>query len=352
MPAPNTTNVNPLIGFSASESETSNTKTPSWQAVETSSTGKQWLGDTEHRIAMFLLSIAENALNRGAQAFVSPQDLVVNRFTSNSKVAWKYTNKFARLGILEKIKHGLYRIDIAKLYELLKLPVRKIALTLKNRQNGDSISSNRNSGGRNQGNDSRQGLSASALGLGGGGGCGGGVHYSLPLAVAGVSGGSVGFWVGVPVVVGFFYDNVYLCREFGGGRGCVWVGGDNVLSERSLVKLVEGGYGLSYSERGALVAGVRLESHVHTSPKCVVEGGSVYCGVALEVQPYGEAKQRVLKGDGVVDIARYREFYVNEVVKLFKIVVATLKYSVPWRQLLELFKWLARYWGFESLLLI
>ena len=341
MHAPNTTSVNPLIGFSASQALSSNTKTPQSQAVET----KDWIGDTEFRIAMFLLNIAEDSLRFGKQAFVSPQDLVINKLASSSKLAWKYMYKFMKLGVLEKVKHGLYRIDIAKLYEFLRLPVRKIATALKNRQNGDSISSNRNSGGRNQDNGSRQGLSA--LGLGGGG-----VHYSLPLAVAGVSGGSVGFWVGVPVVVGFFHDNVYLCRESGGGRGCVWVGGSDLLSERVVARLVEDGYRLSYSERSALIVGVKLESHIHTSPKCVVEGGGVYCGVALEVQPYGEAKQRVLKGEGVVDIARYREFYVNEVVKLFKIVVATLKYSVPWRQLLELFKWLARYWGFESLLLI
>ena len=125
-----------------------------------------------------------------------------------------------------------------------------------------------------------------------------------------------------------------------------------MLGERGVVRLVEGGYRLSYSERCALVAGVKLESHIHTSPKCVVEGGSVFCGVALEVQPYGDAKERVLRGDGVADIARYREFYVSEIVKLFKIVVAVLKYALPWSQLLELFKWLARYWGFESLLLV
>jgi hypothetical protein len=338
-----------FIGFSISDSESSNTKTLSLQVVET----KDWIGDTEYRVAMFFLNIAENALRFGKQAFVSPQDLVVNKLASSSKLAWKYMYRFTKLGILEKVKHGLYRIDIAKLYEFLKLPVRKIAAAL-NRRNGNSnsISSNRNSGGRNQGSGSRQGLSAlaSALALGGGG-CGG-VHCSLPLVVSGVVSGGFS-WVGWPVFVGFYHDNVYLCREFGGGgRGCVWVGGRDLLGERCVVRFVEDGYRLGYSERGALVVGVRLESHVHTSPKCVVENGDVYCGVALEVQPYEEAGQKIFRGEGVADIIRYREFYVNEVIKLFKIVAASLKYSVPWRQLLELFKWLARYWGFESLLLI
>jgi len=334
-----------FIGFSVSETTTFNTKTPSLQVVET----KDWIGDTEYRIAMFFLNIAEDTLRFGKQAVVSPQDLVINKLASSSKLAWKYMYKFMKLGVLEKIKHGLYRIDIAKLYEFLKLPVRKIAAALKNKQNGDSINSNRNSGGRNQDNGRRHGFSASGsvsgLVLGGGG-----VHYSLPLAVASV--GSAGFWVGLPVFVGFYHDNVYLCRESGGGRGCVWVGGDDVLSERSLVKLVEGGYGLSYSERSALVTGVRLESHIHTSPKCVVESGNVYCGVALEVQPYGGVSKQIFRGDGAADIARYREFYVNEITKLFKIVVATLKHSVTQKQLLKLFKWLARFWGFEGILCI
>jgi hypothetical protein len=338
MPAPNTTNVNSLIGFSASEACAFNTKTPLMQVVET----KDWVGDTEYRIGMLLLNIAENALNRGKDAVISPQDLVTGKLASSSKLAWKYVNKFAKLGILEKVRHGLYRIDIAKLYEFLKLPVRKIAQALKNRQNGDKA----NSGGRNQGSGSRQGLLALVLGGGGGG-----VLLSVPLA--GFGGFSGGFWVGLPVVVGFYYDNVYLCRESsGGGRGCVWVGGSDLLSERGVARLVEDGYRLSYSERSVLVAGVKLESHIHTSPKCVVENGSVFCGVALEVQPYGEVGQEIFRGEGIADIARYREFYVNEVTKLFKIVVASLKYSVPWRQLLGLFKWLARYWGFESLLLI
>jgi hypothetical protein len=330
-----------FIGFSISDSESSNTKTPSLQAVET----KDWIGDTEYRIAVFLLNIAENALRFGKQVAVSPQDLVINRLASSSKLAWKYMNRLAKLGILEKVRHGLYRIDIAKLYEFLKLPVRKIAQALKNRQNGKA-----NSGGRNQGSGSRQGFSALAVSLGGG--CGG-VHCCLPVVGSVGSGVFVNSWVGQPVVVGFYHDNVYLCRELGGGRReCVWVGGSDLLSERVVAGLVEGGYRLSYSERSVLVAGVRLESHIHTSPKCVVESGNVYCGVALEVQPYGEAKEGVLRGDGVADIARYREFYVNEIMKLFKIVVASLKYSVPWRHLLELFKWLARYWGFESILLI
>jgi len=341
MHAPNTTNVNSLIGFSVSEPATFNTKTLSWQVVET----KDWVGDTEYRIGMLLLNIAENALNRGKDAVISPQDLVTGKLASSSKLAWKYVNKFAKLGILEKVRHGLYRIDIAKLYEFLKLPVRKIAQALKNRQNSKA-----NSGGRNQGNGSRQGFSASGVSLVSV--LGGGVHCCLPVVGFGGSVSSVSSWVGRPVVVGFYHDNVYLCREFGGGRNCVWVGGEDLLSERVVAGLVGGGYRLSYSERSALVAGVRLESHIHTSPKCVVENGSVYCGVALEVQPYGDAKEGVLRGDGVADIARYREFYVNEIVKLFKIVAASLKYSVPWRHLLELFKWLARYWGFESLLLI
>jgi hypothetical protein len=332
-----------FIGFSISDSESSNTKTPSLQAVET----KGWIGDTEYRIAVFLLNIAENALNRGREAAVSPQDLVINRLASSSKLAWKYVYRFTKLGILERVKHGLYRIDIAKLYEFLKLPVRKIATALKNRQNGNSnsISGNRNSGGRNQGSGSRHGVCGVALSC---------VHFSLPLVVSGGSGGvsvSVSSWVGRPALVGFYHDNVYLCRESGGGRGCVWVGGGDLLGERCVVGLVEGGYRLSYSERSALVAGVELESHIHTSPKCVVESGGVYCGVALEVQPYGEAKERILRGDGAADVARYREFYISEVAKLFKIVAATLKYSVPWGRLLELFKWLARYWGFEGLVL-
>jgi hypothetical protein len=313
---------------------------------------KDWIGDTEYRISMFFLNIAENALNRGREAFVSPQDLVINKLASSSKLAWKYVYRFTKLGILEKIKHGLYRIDIAKLYEFLKLPVRKIAAALKNKQSSDrgkenSITSKRSSGGRNQGKGSRQGLSVSALG---GGGCG--VHCCLPFVGSVGFGGSVS-WVGHPVVVGFFHDNVYLCRESGGGkRGCVWVGGSDLLGERVVVRLVEGGYRLSYSERSALVSGVKLESHVHTSPKCVVEGENVYCGVALEVQPYEEAKERILQGDGVADIARYREFYVGEITKLFKIVAATLKHSVTQKQLLKLFKWLARYWGFEGILCI
>jgi hypothetical protein len=287
---------------------------------------------------MFLLNIAENALRFNKQAVVSPQDLVINKLASNSKLAWKYVYRFAKLGILEKIKHGLYRIDIAKLYEFLKLPVRKIAQALKNRQNKAKP------GGRNQGNGSRQGLSVS-VGL-----VGGGVHLSLPLVVG--SGVSVS-WVGLPVFVGFYHDNAYLCRESGGGGcGCVWVGGGDLVGERGLVRLIEDGYRLSYSERSALVVGVELESHIHTSPKCVVENGNVYCGVALEVQPYREAGEKIFRGEGVADIARYREFYVNEIVKLFKIVAAILKHSVTQKQLLELFKWLARYWGFESILLI
>jgi len=350
MPALNPSNdsLTQFIGFSVSDNKESNTKTPQSQAVET----KDWIGDTEYRIAMFFLNIAEDALNRGRDAVISPQDLVVNKLASSSKLAWKYVYRFAKLRILEKVKHGLYRIDIAKLYEFLRLPVRKIAAALKNRQNSNnSISSNRNSGGRNQGNGSRHGLSASAsvsLVLGGGG-CGGGVHYSLPVVLgSGVSGGSAGSWVGLPVFVGFYHDNVYLCRE----SGCVWVGGDDVLGERVVARLVEGGYRLSYSERSALVTGVRLESHIHTSPKCVVENGNTYCGVALEVQPYREAGQRIFRGEGVADIARYREFYVNEITKLFKIVAATLKHSVTQKQLLKLFKWLARFWGFEGILCI
>jgi hypothetical protein len=346
MSAPNTTSVNSLIGFSASEAYAFNTKTPSLQVVET----KDWIGDTEYRIGMLLLNIAENALSRGKDAVISPQDLVAGKLASSTKLAWKYVNRLAKLGILEKVRHGLYRIDIAKLYEFLKLPVRKISVALKNRQNGDKA----NSGGRNQGSGSRQGLSASGLGGGGGG-----VHCSLPLAGSGSGGVSFGgfgsggcFWVGQPVVVGFFHDNVYLCRESSGGGRCVWVGGSDLLGERVVAGLVGDGYRLSYSERSALVAGVKLESHIHTSPKCVVEGGGVFCGVALEVQPYREAGEEIFRGDGVADVARYREFYVNEVAKLFKIVAASLKYSVPWRQLLELFKWLARYWGFEPLLLI
>lgn len=332
-----------FIGFSVSETTTFNTKTLSWQVVET----KDWIGDTEYRIAMFFLNIAEDTLRFGKQAVVSPQDLVINKLASSSKLAWKYMYKFMKLGVLEKIKHGLYRIDIAKLYEFLKLPVRKIAAALKNKQNGDSINSNRNSGGRNQGNGRKHGLSASA---------GGGVHFCLPF-VFGVSVSSVS-WVGQPVFVGFYHDNVYLCKEssngeFGGGkRSCVWVGGEGLLNERGVVRLVEGGYRLSYSERSALVVGVELGSHIHTSPKCVVEGGKVYCGVALEVQPYEEVKERLLRGDGVADIARYREFYVNEIMKLFKIVAVVLKHSVAQKQLLKLFKWLARFWGFEAILCI
>jgi len=343
-----TCNTIQFIGFSVSETTTFNTKTPTCQVVET----KDWIGDTEYRIAMFFLNIAEDALRFCKQAVVSPQDLVINKLASSSKLAWKYVYRFTKLGILEKIKHGLYRIDIAKLYEFLKLPIRKIAAALKNKQNGDSINSNRNSGGRNQGNGSRHGFSASVLGLGGG--CGGGVHVSLPFVSGFVFSG--GCWVGVPVVVGFYHDNAYLCRESGGGDGgkreCVWVGGRDLLSERGVVKLVEDGYRLSYSERSALVVGVKLESHIHTSPKCVVEGGEVYCGVALEVQPYVEAGQKIFRGDGVADIARYREFYVNEVAKLFKIVAAALKHLVAQKQLLNLFKWLARYWGFEAILCI
>ena len=353
MHAPHNNNVIQVIGFSVSDSESSNTKTPSLQAVET----KDWIGDTEFRIGMFLLNIAEDSLRFGKQAVVSPQDLVISRLASSSKLAWKYVNRFVKLGILEKVKHGLYRIDIAKLYEFLKLPVRKIAQALKNRRNGDSISSNSKPGGRNQGSGSRQGFSALAVSLSSALASasslvlGGGVHCCLPF-VSGVSvfGGS---WVGYPVVVGFYHDNAYLCRESGGGGGgCVWVGGSDLLGERSVVRLVEGGYRVSYSERGALVAGIKLESHVHTSPKCVVVNGDVFCGVALEVQPYGEAGEKIFRGEGVADIARYREFYVSEVTKLFKIVAATLKYSVPWKQLLELFKWLARYWGFEGTLCI
>jgi len=349
-----TCNAIQFIGFSVSETTTFNVKTPTCQAVET----KDWIGDTEYRISMFLLNIAENALRFNKQATVSPQDLVINKLASSSKLAWKYVYRFTKLGILEKVKHGLYRIDIAKLYEFLKLPIRKIATALKNKQNGNggkenSIAGKRSSGGRNQGNGSRHGV---CVGGGVGGGCGGGgVHFSLPFVSGGDSGGSSGgFWVGQPVFVGFYHDNVYLCKELGSGkRGCVWVGGGDLLGERSVVRLVEsGGYRLSYSERSALVAGVRLESHVHTSPKCVVENGEVFCGVALEVQPYNEAKERILRGEGIADIARYREFYVNEIVKLFKIVAATLKHSVTQKQLLELFKWLARYWGFEAILCI
>ena len=329
-------NINQLIAFSVSDNNVSNTKTPQSQAVET----KDWIGDTEYRVAMFLLNIAENALRFNKQAVVSPQDLVINKLASNSKLAWKYVYRFAKLGILEKIKHGLYRIDIAKLYEFLKLPVRKIAQALKNRQNKAKP------GGRNQGNGRRQGLSVS-VGL-----VGGGVHLSLPLVGSGVFVGSVS-WVGVPVFVGFYHDNVYLCRELGSGkRGCVWVGGEDLLGERVVVRLVEDGYRVGYSERSAVIAGVKLESHIHTSPKCVVESGNVYCGIALEVQPYREAGEKIFRGEGVADIARYREFYVDEVTKLFKIVAATLKHSVAQKQLLELFKWLARYWGFESVLLI
>jgi len=341
MHTPNNNNVIQIIGFSVSETPIFNVKTPTCQVVET----KNWIGDTEYRISMFLLNIAENALRFNKQATVSPQDLVINKLVSSSKLAWKYVYRFTKLGILEKVKHGLYRIDIAKLYEFLKLPIRKISAALKNKQNRDSINSNRNSGGRNQGSGSRQGLSVSVLG--------GGVHLSLPfVSGSGVFGGSCS-WVGVPVVVGFFHDNVYLCREFGGGRNCVWVGGSDLLGERVVARLVGGdGYRLSYSERSAVVVGIRLESHIHTSPKCVVEGGSVYCGIALEVQPYREAGEKIFRGDGVVDIARYREFYVNEITKLFKIVVATLKYSLPWSKLLEIFKWLARYWGFEGTLCI
>jgi ribosomal protein L19E len=346
MHTPRSNTFTQFIGFSVSETSIFNSKNPSLQVVET----KNWIGDTEYRIAMFFLNIAEDALNKGREALVSPQDLVINKLASNSKVAWKYVYRFTKLGILEKVKHGLYRIDIAKLYEFLKLPVRKIAQALKNRQNKAKP------GGRNQGNGSRQGFSASGLLVSSvGGGCGGGgVHFSLPLVGSGVSGGSVSCsWVGVPVFVGFYHDNVYLCRELGGGkRGCVWVGGEGLLSERVVVRLVEDGYRVSYSERSAVIAGVKLESHIHTSPKCVVEGGEVYCGVALEVQPYEDAKERILRGDGAADIARYREFYVDEVTKLFKIVAATLKHSVTQKQLLKLFKWLARFWGFEGILCI
>jgi hypothetical protein len=220
-----TCNAIQFIGFSVSETTTFNSKNPSLQVVET----KDWIGDTEYRISMFFLNIAENALNRGREAFVSPQDLVINKLASSSKLAWKYVYRFTKLGILEKIKRGLYRIDIAKLYEFLKLPVRKIATALKNKQHGNgdlnSITSKSGSGGRNQGSGSRHGFSASGLVLGGGcGGGSGGVHFSLPCVVSGSVSSGVS-WVGVPVVVGFFHDNVYLCRESGGGRGCVWVGG-------------------------------------------------------------------------------------------------------------------------------
>jgi len=363
MPTPNLGNtLNQLIAFSVSETATFNTKTPQYQVVETNSSNKQWLGDTERRIVSFLLNVAEDALNKGRDAVVSPQDLVINNLVTNSKVAWKYIQKFVKLEVLRKEGRGKYRIIIDKLYELLKLPVRRIAQALKNGHNGKS-----NSGGRNQGNQRLQGflalasasvgsLSSNSSGNGGdGNGDGVRLHWSLPVVVgSGISNGSGGFsWVGQPVFVGFYHDNAYLCKEFADGRrSCVWVGGEDLLSERSVARLVEDGYQLSYSERSALIAGVRLESHIHTSPKCVVEGGNVYCGVALEVQPYDDAKERILQGDGVTDIARYHQFYVNEVTKLFKIVAATLKHSMPWKQLFELFKWLARYWGFEAVLCI
>jgi len=70
------------------------------------------------------------------------------------------------------------------------------------------------------------------------------------------------------------------------------------------------------------------------------------------VQPYGGVSKQIFRGDGAADIARYREFYVNEITKLFKIVAATLKHSVAQKQLLKLFKWLARFWGFEAILCI
>ncbi|MCC6055261.1 MAG: hypothetical protein LM583_01100 [Desulfurococcaceae archaeon] len=353
---PSNNSLTQFIGFSVSQATTFNTKNPSLQVVET----KDWIGDTEYRVAMFLLNIAENALRFNKQATVSPQDLVINKLASSSKLAWKYVYRFTKLGILEKIKHGLYRIDIAKLYEFLKLPIRKIAAALKNKQSSDrgkenSISSNRNSGGRNQGNGRRQGFSASGLLVSSvlGGGCGGGgVHFSLPFVSGGSSVSVFCSWVGLPVFVGFFHDNVYLCEESGGGHSCVWVGGRDLLSECVVTRLIEDGYRVSYSERSTLIVGVKLESHIHTSPKCVVENGNVYCGIALEVQPYREAGEKIFRGDGVADIARYREFYVDEVTKLFKIVAATLKHSVTQKQLLKLFKWLARFWGFEGILCI
>jgi len=76
---------------------------------------KVWIGDSQHRLLLFLRDLEE----------VRPRDLVPH-FCSSPKSAYVYVRRLEKLGVLRRVARGVYRVVREVVEELLKLPVRRI----------------------------------------------------------------------------------------------------------------------------------------------------------------------------------------------------------------------------------
>jgi len=244
---------------------------------------KVWIGDSQHRLLLFLRDLEE----------VRPRDLVPH-FCSSPKSAYVYVRRLEKLGVLRRVARGVYRVVREVVEELLKLPVRRIG-AVRNR-NGTRVAPRALAS---------CGLASAARG------------DPLPTAY------------GRPGYRGLYLDNLR------------WYGLDGAYRQLHRSRLValrhlDPGWGVSYAEVCHLVSGAVLDGVVvvYTNAEDL---GRVGPSARVEYRP----PSGYVRGNGVASLLLLAR---EELVKAFKALALALAESLSRSRLLELLVWLVRVW--------
>jgi hypothetical protein len=87
---------------------------------------KPWLGALEYRVLLFIKDLPS----------VSPSDLVRAGLVKNRKSAYNYARKLAKIGVLQRVKRGVYRVVREAVEKLLRLSVRDTSPKKKRESGG------------------------------------------------------------------------------------------------------------------------------------------------------------------------------------------------------------------------
>jgi len=241
---------------------------------------KEWIGDAQHRILLFLRDLEE----------VRPRDLVPY-FCSSPKSAYVYVMRLEKLGVLRRVARGVYRVVHEVVEELLKLPVRAV---------------------------SRGGAVRNRYGT---------TPCSSPLSPPSLTAGSAD-----PRRLGYrglFLDNLR------------WYGVDGAYrqlprSQLMPLRYLDPEWWVSYAEVCHLVSGAVLDGVVvvYTNAEDL---GRVGPSARVEYRP----PSGYVRGNGVASLLLLAR---EELVKAFKSLALVLGESLARSRLFELLSWVARSW--------
>jgi len=243
-------------------------------------TSRSWLGPTQHKLLQFIANFK----------YVEPKHLVPS-FAKDRKVAYVYIKRLEKLGVVKKIRRGLYRVIHSNLAKLLHLPVRNIS---KPRDSATKQSSG-----------VRQANSTSSAGF----------ARSPSLSYAGL-----------------FLDNLrYRCY-----------GKYHQLGRSSLLSLcsVNSDCGVSYCEVTHIVSNDFIDGVVVVYSN--VEDFERFSAPCMRVE-YRPPKNFV-KRNGVASTIRFSKYMF---IKAFKALALVLSSILTRSEAVELFKWLSSLWSFS-----